>query len=759
MGLGGLESSDQGNHPSVWSAIIRHLIVIGGYLLAWTSLDFLAIKFEAAPGVSIWYPPSALDIALLLVFGMRYWAILLLNTLIHVILTGNAASLLGLNLVFFDAATTAGYAGGAYILARVLRIDPGLRQGRDVLWFVVTAVVGAPLFVATLQVSNLTVMGNLRVLDLPLNILRHFAGDATGVAMLAPILLVLARRLPHTLAHQAASGVHPRRAALGKPPWRSIRLLIAEAIGFVAAVWAAYGWQRPSTLDYSFFAWIPMIWTALRYGFERAAAFALAVNLAIVLLVSVRSSGESPYALQFGLLTLTVTALVLGAYATDRLQATQQLRHQALHDHLTGLPNRVLFRTRLDQAIAARRAAGAAFLIAILDLDDFKGVNDTLGHGSGDALLMTVGQRLQQVAAPGSVVARLGGDEFGLLLHLPDPARAGAMLDGLLDHLAEPFALDGHVQRLRGSIGATIPTGGDAGADDLVGQADLALNAAKAAGRARYCFYTPEMQDRLRIRLRMAEELEQALGRRELVLHFQPQVCCTTRRIVAAEALVRWMHPVRGLLLPGDFLEFVELAGLMAQLGGWVLHEACIQAAAWPGSIAVSVNVAPAQWRTGHDLAAEVEQALAESGLPPGRLKLEITEDALVQGEEARSFPALARLRAQGVRVSMDDFGTGHSGLSRLQRLPVDEVKLDQSFVTGIGRSAGDEAIARTVASLARSLGHQVVAEGVETEAQFAFLRDIGCGLAQGYLFSPPLAPDAFAALLATEPAGPGPGA
>jgi len=756
LGLGGPGSSDYGNRPSVWSVIIRHLIVIGGYLLAWTSLDLLAIKFEAAPGVSIWYPPSALDVALLLAFGMRCWAILLLNTLIHVTLTGNANNLVGLNLVFYDAATTAGYAGAAYILARVLRIDPGLREGRDVLWFVVTAVVGAPLFVATLQVSTLTVMGNLQVLDLPLNILRRFAGDATGVAMLAPVLLVLARRLPRTLAHQAASGVHPRKAALGKPSWRSIRRLMVEAVGFVAAVWAAYGWQRPSTLDYSFFAWIPMIWTALRYGFERAAAFALAVNLAIVLLVSVRSSGESPYALQFGLLTLTVTALVLGAYATDRLQATEQLRHQALHDHLTGLPNRVLFRTRLDLAIAARRADGTAFLVAILDLDDFKGVNDALGHGSGDSLLVTVGQRLQRVAAPGSVVARLGGDEFGLLLHLPDPARAVAMLDGVLDHLAEPFVLDGHVQRLQGSIGATIPAGGDAGADDLVGQADLALNAAKAAGRARYCFYTPDMQDRLRLRLRMAEELEQALGRRELVLYFQPQVCCATRRILAAEALVRWMHPVRGLLLPGDFLEFVELAGLMAQLGGWVLHEACRQAAAWPGSIAVSVNVAPAQWRAGHDLAAEVEQALAESRLPPGRLKLEITEDALVQGEEARSFPALARLRAQGVRVSMDDFGTGHSGLSRLQRLPVDEVKVDQSFVTGIGRSAGDEAIARTVASLARSLGYQIVAEGVETEAQFAFLREIGCGLAQGYLFSPPLASDAFARLLAAAPAGPG---
>lgn len=700
-----------------------------------------------------WYPPSALDVALLLAFGMRYWAILLLNTLAHVVLTGNAIGLYGPNLLFFDIATTAGYAGGAYILTLVLRIDPGLRRSRDVLWFVAIAVIGAPLFVATLQVANLTAMGSLQVFDLPFNIMRYFAGDATGVAMLAPLLLVLARHMPFTLAHKPAGSSRTGAAAAGKPPWRPVRLLVVEVIGFLAAIWAAYGWQRPSTLDYSFFAWIPMIWITLRYGFEHAAGFAFVANLAIVLLVNIQSGSEAPYALQFGLLALTVTALVLGAYATDRRQVTRQLRHQALHDHLTGLPNRVLFRIRLNQAIAAQRAAGSAFLVAVLDLDEFKGVNDALGHASGDTLLVIVAQRLQRVASPGDTVARLGGDEFGLLLHLPDPAKAGAALDRLLDRLAEPFVLDGQVQRLRASIGATVPSNGDGGADGLVGQADLALHAAKGAGRARHCFYSPDMQDRLRVRLRMAEELKLALDRRELVLHFQPQICCETRQVVAAEALVRWMHPVRGLLLPGAFLEFVDPAGLMARLGGWVLREACARAAGWPDGVAVSVNVASAQWRAGQNLAAEVGRALADSGLPPERLKLEIMEDELVQAEEARSLLALSSLRARGVRVSMDDFGTGHSGLSRLRRLPVDEVKVDRSFVTGIGRDAGDEVITRTIVSLAQSLGHQVVAEGVETEAQFAFLQEIGCGLAQGYLFSRPLAPDAFAAFLAKEPA------
>ena len=728
---------------------LHYLSTICIYLLAWTLLDVATAFFEAAPDVPVWFPPSALDVTLLLLFGLRFWPALLLSTPLHVAAVGRTAMPAGWDLLALDAATTLGYAGAALVLVRMLGIDPGLRQRRDITWFVAIAVVGAPLFVAAAQVAGLDATHGSLDPGLLLTVSCHFAADATGVAMLAPVLLVLGRRVPATLAYRPVPPQVPGRLRPALRPRPALRVLAVEATGSLAAVWMAYGWQRPASLDYAALPWLPVIWASLRYGFERAAVTVLVANVVIALLVVSQPGGAAPFALQSGLLALSVTALLLGAYATELQRNVWLLRHQSLYDTLTGLPNRVLFRTRLEKALAAPNGSKKTFMVAVLDLDDFKGVNDALGHEAGDALLVAAGRRLQAGAALGDVVARIGGDQFGLLLHLRDPDAAPAALDRVLDQFSAPLVHDGVVQRLTATAGATVYPAGEEGPDGLVGQADLALHAAKRASRAGRCFYSPDMQELLRVQRRMGKELARALNREQLVLHFQPQVDVATRRIIGAEALVRWMHPDRGLLMPGAFLEFVESAGLMARLGGWVLQQACAQATAWPGGIAVSVNVAPAQWRAGQDLAAQVGQALAAGGLPPGRLKLEITEDALVAGEEARSLSALRRLRSMGVRVSMDDFGTGHSGLSRLRRMPVDEVKMDRSFVTGIGRDPGDEAIARAVVSLAQSLGHQVIAEGVETEAQLAFLQSIGCGMAQGYLFSRPLDSEAMLALLA----------
>jgi len=728
---------------------LQYLSTICLYLLAWMLLDLVAGWFEAAPEIPVWYVPSALTVALLLLFGLRFWPALLLSTPLHVAAMGYPAVLADESLLVLGAATTAGYAGAALVLVRVLGIDPGLRQRQDVVWFVAIAVFGAPLFVATARIGGLSAAHVLLGPDLLLNVSCRFAGEALGVAMLAPVLLVLGRRMPATRAYRPALPHGPGRLRPALRPRPPVRVLAAEAAGSLAALWVAYGWQRPASLDYTVLSWLPVIWASLRYGFERAAVTVLVADVVIALLVVFRPPGVAPFALQSGLLAFTAAALLLGAYATDLQRNVWLLRYQSLYDTLTGLPNRMLFRTRLERALAAPSGSKKTFMVAVLDLDDFKGVNDALGHEAGDSLLVAAGRRLQAGAALGDVVARMGGDQFGLLLHLPDPAAAPAALDRVLDQFSAPLVHDGVAQRLTATAGATIYPAGEEGPDGLVGQADLALHAAKRAGRAERCFYSQEMQEQLRTQRRMGKELARALNREQLVLHFQPQVDIATRRIIGAEALVRWMHPERGLLMPGAFLEFVESAGLMARLGGWVLRQACAQATAWPGGIAVSVNVAPAQWRAGQDLAAQVGQALAAGGLPPGRLKLEITEDALVAGEEARSLSALNRLRSMGVRVSMDDFGTGHSGLSRLRRMPVDEVKMDRSFVTGIGRDAGDEAIARAVVSLAQSLGHQVIAEGVETEAQLAFLQGIGCGMAQGYLFSRPLDIAALSALLA----------
>ncbi len=730
------------------------MFIVAAYLAAWVSLDSLAALFETAPEVSIWYPPFALDVALLLAFGMRYWPALLLNTPLHVGLVSKTVTFDFTSLIVFDAATTAGYAGAAFVLLRVVAIDPGLRRRRDVLWFIAVAVLGAPLFVAVLQVINLTVTRALPVGDTLVNTLRYFAGNATGVAMLAPCLLVLARRYPATQAFQApAPECVP--APVGTPgAGRLLKwTLFAEVVGFFVAVWVAYGWQRPVSLDYSFFVWIPLVWTALRYGFERATLFVLGANLAIALLTVAQFDGSTPFAMQFGLLAFTVTGLLLGATATETRLAVATLRHQALHDQLTGLPNRVLFRDRLAQALATRHWMHPVLAVVILDLDDFRDVNDMLGHPAGDALLNAIKQRLRAVAGPGDTVARLGGDEFGLLLRLTDAGEAQPALDRVLQPFNTAFTFGGHEQLATASAGvALFPKDGN-NPDQLMRQADLALYLAKDAGRTSHRFFSPELMDRVRIRLEMGRDLRHALDHDELLLMFQPQVDCATRRIVSAEALIRWAHPSHGLLAPGQFLGFAESAGLMAAIGDWVLREACAQAATWANrGIAVSVNVAPAQWRDGLDLAAQVGQALAEAGLAPERLKLEITEDALLMAEEARSLPALRHLRTLGVRVSMDDFGTGHSGLSRLRHFPIDEMKIDRSFITGIGQDRDDEAIVRTVVALAHALEHHVVAEGVETAAQLAFLQEIGCELAQGFLFSPPLEPTAFVAFLNRRP-------
>lgn len=468
----------------------------------------------------------------------------------------------------------------------------------------------------------------------------------------------------------------------------------------------------------------------------------------------IQFGGTTPYALQFGLLAFTATGLLMGAAATELRLAAARARHQALHDDLTGLPNRVQFRHCLDRALAVQHGPISALAVSIVDLDHFKDINDTLGHGSGDALLTAVGKRLQTMAGPDDVVARLGGDEFGLLLHIANADQAAVKLGQILRQFDTAINFEGYGRRVSASAGAAVCAEDGTSSDQLMRQADLALFQAKAAGRAGHRFYTPDLMDQLNLRLEMERDFTRALNCGELRLQFQPQVDCAFRRIVAAEALVRWMHPERGLLAPGVFLGFAETAGLMAPLGDWVLREACVRAAAWPDkNVAVAVNIAPAQWREGQDLAAKVRGVLADTGLPAERLKLEITEDALLLVEEARSYPALSNLRTLGVKVAMDDFGTGHSGLSRLRRLPIDEVKIDRSFLIGIDQDQGGEAIAQTVVSLAHALGCRVVAEGVETEAQLAFVQGIGCEMAQGFLFSRPLDAAAFTAMLSASSA------
>ncbi|MFN8535981.1 MAG: EAL domain-containing protein [Thermomicrobiales bacterium] len=437
---------------------------------------------------------------------------------------------------------------------------------------------------------------------------------------------------------------------------------------------------------------------------------------------------------------------------TERRALEARLAHQATHDPLTGLPNRMLLLDRLGQALAHARRGGAPCAVLVLDLDNFKVVNDTLGHDAGDRLLVATADRLRHCLREGDTLARLGGDEFAALLG--EVANAGEAIEvgqRLAKALEPPFPLDGQVYRIGASIGIVLSTPEHSRPDDLLRDADIAMYRAKSASDVRLALFDPAMQERIVERVALERDLRGALERGELSLHYQPIVDLVTGRIVEAEALVRWRHPQRGLVPPDIFVPVAEESGLIAPLGRWVLGEACRQARAWRdrgNQLVVAVNLSAREFGQA-DLARVVAAALHEADLAPDQLRIEITE-RLAMRDAAVTSATLAALRELGVQVAIDDFGTGYSSLAYLKRFPVDALKIDRSFIAGLGNSAEDAAIVGATTGLGRTLGLAVTAEGVETAAQVAHLRALGCDLAQGYFFARPLEPCAFGALLDT---------
>lgn len=455
---------------------------------------------------------------------------------------------------------------------------------------------------------------------------------------------------------------------------------------------------------------------------------------------------------------IVAAALVLEDI-TARKAAEARVAHLALHDPLTGLPNRALFQDRLAQALArARRAGGAGEQVAVmlLDLDGFKHVNDALGHATGDRLLQAVALRLRPVLRASDTLARLGGDEFALVqTGVRQPADAAALAAKLLGHLAEPFAVEGHAFHVSASFGVALAPRDGADGEALLKAADLALYRAKAEGRGGVRFFEPGMDAQARARRRLEGELRLALERGELVLHYQPQLDLRAGRFTGVEALVRWRHPERGLVPPAEFVPLAEATGLIRPLGTWVLRAACRQAAAWRETglppLTVAVNLSPAQLRD-RELPAVVAQALRHLPAAALQLELEITEGVLVESLGGEAGGVLGQLVAGGVELAIDDFGTGYSSLAYLKQLPARSLKIARGFVAGLGADPADAALVRAVVELAHGLGKRVVAEGVETEAQLAFLRGIGCDAAQGFLLARPQPAEAVPGLLARPP-------
>jgi diguanylate cyclase (GGDEF)-like protein/PAS domain S-box-containing protein len=432
---------------------------------------------------------------------------------------------------------------------------------------------------------------------------------------------------------------------------------------------------------------------------------------------------------------------------TERRQAEARIAHMALHDALTGLPNRVKFHKEMESSLALLEDGGR-FAVLCLDLDNFKTVNDTLGHRIGDRLLHQVAQRLRGCLHASDSLARLGGDEFAVVQGGVEATHeTAALVSRITEALAAPFDIDGNQVVVGASIGIAVAPTDARDADQLLKNADMALYRAKADGRGTYRYFEPQMDARMQARHALERDLRMAIANGEFELHYQPIVNLETERPCGFEALIRWNHPTRGTVPPLEFISIAEETGLILPIGEWVLRQACAEAASWPDGIRVAVNVSPAQFRK-PGLSQTVVNALASSGLQASRLEVEITESVLLLNSES-TLATLHQLRALGVRISMDDFGTGYSSLSYLRSFPFDKIKIDGSFVRDLHSSRDSKAIVRAVAVLGSSLRVATTAEGIETQAEFEHLRSEGCTEGQGYLFGKPRPAREIAPLLA----------
>ncbi|MBT9613854.1 MAG: EAL domain-containing protein [Burkholderiales bacterium] len=435
----------------------------------------------------------------------------------------------------------------------------------------------------------------------------------------------------------------------------------------------------------------------------------------------------------------------------ERKRVEQSIRHMAHHDALTGLPNRALFRDRLTHAMAQADRYHQKLAVMFLDLDRFKAINDTLGHNVGDQLLKIAAERLRSCVRDCDTVARLGGDEFTVVVEdIIEDHDAASVAQKILDTLSQPFNLYGHEVFISVSVGVTLYPSDDENADNLLRNADSAMYRAKENGRNNFQFYVADMNVKARERLMLESSLRRALDRGEFRLYYQPRVDLLSGRVIGAEALLRWRHPEMGLVPPAEFIPILDETGMIIPVGDWALREACRQNREWQDMglppIRVAVNLSVRQFIQ-KDLADTVIRALEVAGLAAKHLELEITEDLFLEHNET-NIVTLARLKGMGIHISIDDFGTGYSSLSYLKRLPIDTLKIDQSFVRDIGTDPDNKAIASAIIAMASSLRLNVLAEGVETDEQLAFLRAQGCNEIQGFSFSHPLPAEEFEQLL-----------
>jgi diguanylate cyclase (GGDEF)-like protein len=555
--------------------------------------------------------------------------------------------------------------------------------------------------------------------------------------------------------------------------WFALSLLVAVGAAG-AALWIAFRLRQDATgYDRLARAAAAVVMGLAIAGMHYTGMAAARFPLGSICMVSTNgfSSGWLAVVVVIGTLAVLTIALltsVLDARLETRTaklahslaQANQELTQQALHDRLTQLPNRMLFEDRLDQELQNAARERRHFALMFIDLDGFKAINDGLGHHVGDLLLIEVARGIQRMMVGGDTVARLGGDEFVVLAEVAQPEDAAQIADRLVTLIGQAFMIESHELQVSASIGIAIYPEDGASRHEMLVNADAAMYHTKRTGRNGYHFFAPSMNADAHNKLQLLHEMRHAIEHREFVVHYQPKFATVDRRVLGAEALVRWQHPTRGLMPPDDFIPLAEKSGMIVPLGAWVLDQACAQMREWialgHGDWKMAVNLSAVQFA--HEgLLEVVKSTLARHDLPPQCLTLEVTETTAMHDVEA-SMITLEKIAALGVDISIDDFGTGYSSLLYLKRLPANELKIDRGFVRNLSLGSDDEAIVSAVVALGRALNLRIVAEGVETEAQQLFLDEAGCDALQGYLLGRPMPAvqfmEAVNATLATNAAG-----
>ena len=700
----------------------------GGVLAVYFLLSFIVtqLSFGFSPNgvVTLLYPAAALDITLLLIFGWRWLPAVFVAPVVGALLRAavglDSFALLDPEPIVNGLASGVAYGVGAYLLRHVAKINVRLTRLYDISWLLLIGSTIAPLIAALVGVLGFVASGLIAPNLWLESVLTLWAGDATGVAMLAPLILT----------HQHWSGVR-----LARPPEeRTVDARVAYWIGLgliLTTAWLAYGVTLPFTLDISYLVFVPLIWVATRGGFRRTTIAVFVLNSAVLIFVQTGFTDPQVIALQFNLMTVSYVSLLLASVFTAYRRSRAKLQYSVYHDRLTDLPNRSKLMDLLSD-LDKKRSTHYALLF--INLDRFKLINDTYGHTIGDAFLMLVGQRLQSCLEPKDVLARLGGDEFAILLpEISSLKRVMALAEQVSAQLEHPTEVKGYQVVTKASIGVATARTRDPEGLNILQKADTAMREAKAV-KASYIMFDDSMKERISERIDLERDLRLALEKGELEVHFQPIVSLTSGGITGHEALMRWNKGKSGYVPPLSFIPIAEETGLIHELSEWLMKQVMIEGPS-EGYIAINLSVQQLQHL---GFVGRIRTVLEETDFPAERLVFEVTESIMMVDLNA-SVAVLSALAKLGAKVAMDDFGTGYASLSYLKRLPIHILKIDRSFLHGVPEDAEDVSLVRTILSMAKSLNLGVVAEGVETEAQAAFLREHNCEQVQGFLYGRPL--------------------